>query len=128
MSATESEVHSALTFTDANFEEEVLKFDGVVLVDFWAEWCGPCRILGPMVEDLAKEYQGHTNVKIGKLDVDANPDRQLQYRIMSIPTVKLFIKGHDAGMLNGVVPAPKLKEFIEAGITKYQSVEAPAAV
>lgn len=127
MSDQDSHVHAALTFTDANFEEEVLNYKGVVLVDFWAEWCGPCRVIGPIVEALAEEYKGHANVKIGKLDVDANPDRQAQYRIMSIPTLKIFINGHDAGMLNGVVPAPKLKEFVEAGLAKFKAVGETAA-
>ena len=76
-----------MEFTDANFDTEVLKSDKAVLVDFWAPWCGPCRILGPIVEELAGEV---TNVKIGKLNVDENQAVATQFGIMSIPTIKVF--------------------------------------
>lgn len=80
----------ALEFTDANFDEIVLKSDKPVLVDFWAEWCGPCRMVGPVVEELAKEYEG--KAVIGKLNVDFNPGVATKFGIRNIPTL-LFFKG-----------------------------------
>ncbi|MCC7331108.1 MAG: thioredoxin [Flavobacteriales bacterium] len=79
----------ALELTDANFAENVLNSDKAVMVDFWAVWCGPCRMVGPIVEELANEYQGKAIV--GKLDVDNNPDISQKYAIRNIPTI-LFIK------------------------------------
>lgn len=80
----------ALTFEDKTFEEDVLASDEVTLVDFWAEWCGPCLALGPTIEELAKEYDG--KAKIGKLNVDNNPETAMKYGVRSIPTL-LLIKG-----------------------------------
>ncbi len=93
-------------FTDANFEAEVLQSDTPVLVDFWAEWCMPCRMLAPTVEELAQEYDGR--VKVGKLDTDANREVSLKYGIQSIPTVILFKGGEEAGRITGLVPKPEL--------------------
>lgn len=81
---------NALEFTDANFQTEVLQSDKPVVVDFSATWCGPCRQLTPIIEDLAKEYSG--KVKVGKVDIDASQDVASRYGIMSVPTV-LFFKG-----------------------------------
>lgn len=80
----------ALHFTDATFEEEVLKSDKPAIIDFWAEWCGPCRMVGPIIEEMAKEYEG--KAIIGKVDVDSNPGITSRYSIRNIPTI-LFIKG-----------------------------------
>ncbi|MEX2007281.1 MAG: thioredoxin, partial [Candidatus Levyibacteriota bacterium] len=80
-----------LNFTDANFESEVLKSEVPVLVDFWAPWCAPCRIVSPIVEELAKEYEG--KLKIGKLNVDENPQAAQNFGVMSIPTIILFQNG-----------------------------------
>ncbi len=79
----------AFELTDANFKENVLDKEGVALVDFWAEWCGPCRMVGPIVEEIANEYEGRALV--GKVDVDSNPEISHKYGIRSIPTL-LFIK------------------------------------
>lgn len=79
----------AFELTDANFKENVLDKKGVALVDFWAEWCGPCRMVGPIVEEIAKEYEG--KALVGKVDVDSNPEVSYKYGIRSIPTL-LFIK------------------------------------
>lgn len=79
----------ALEFTDANFQSEVLENDTLTVVDFWAEWCGPCRAIGPVIEELASAYEG--KAKIGKLNVDNNPEVSVNYGITSIPAI-LFIK------------------------------------
>lgn len=84
---------TAVTFTDQNFEEEVLKSELPVVVDFWAPWCGPCKMAGPVIEELAEEYQG--KIKIGKLNVDENQEQPLKYGVMSIPTVAVFNKGEE---------------------------------
>lgn len=80
----------ALEFTDANFKTTVLDSDKLTVVDFWAEWCGPCRAIGPVIEELAKEYDGKVNV--GKVNVDHNPQVSMNYGITSIPAI-LFLKG-----------------------------------
>lgn len=80
----------AVEFTTENFEQEVLKSDVPVLVDFWAPWCGPCQLMGPVIEELAGEV---TKAKVGKLNVDEHPDIAEKYEIMSIPTIKIFKKG-----------------------------------
>jgi thioredoxin 1 len=80
-----------LLLNDANFDEEVLDSDKPVLVDFWAEWCGPCKALAPVIDDLAKEYKG--KVKVGKVDTDANREVSVRFAISAIPTVILFKKG-----------------------------------
>ena len=80
-----------LTFTDENFDQEVLQAETPVLVDFWAEWCAPCRVLGPTIDELAEEYAG--KIKVGKLDADANKEVSAEYDISSIPAVVLFVNG-----------------------------------
>lgn len=80
----------AAEFTDANFETDVINSDKLTVVDFWAEWCGPCRAIGPVIEELAKDYSGKVN--IGKVNVDQNPNVSTNYGITSIPAI-LFIKG-----------------------------------
>jgi len=78
-------------FTDANFQTEVLDFKGLVLVDMWAEWCGPCKMQGPIIDQLAQKYASDANIKIGKLNVDENQQTAMKFNVMSIPTM-LFIK------------------------------------
>jgi len=87
-------------FTDANFEAEVLTADKPVLVDFWAEWCGPCRLLTPKIEQMARDFDGR--VKFGKLDTDANRDTAMKYGISAIPTVILFKDGQPAQRIVGL--------------------------
>jgi len=102
----------ALEFTDANFPTEVLASDKLTMIDFWAEWCGPCRAIGPVVEELAKEYEGV--VKVGKLNVDHNPQVSLNYGITSIPAI-LFIKnGQVVDKLVGAQPKANFVKKIEA--------------
>ena len=101
----------ATEFTDANFEKEVLKSTLPVLVDFWAEWCGPCRMLGPTIEELAKEYAG--KIKVGKLNVDRNPGVSGKYSIRSIPALLMFKNGTVAGQMVGVQPKPVIKSKLE---------------
>ncbi|MFC2634843.1 MAG: thioredoxin, partial [Capnocytophaga granulosa] len=92
----------ALQITDASFDEVVLKSDKPVLVDFWATWCGPCRMLGPVIEELATEYEGR--VVVGKVDVDNNQEFAAKYGVRNIPTVLVFKDGEVVGRQVGVAP------------------------
>lgn len=98
-----------------NFEAEVLKSDMPVLVDFFADWCGPCKIVGPILEQLAGQYDGR--VKIGKLNIDQAQDIAFRYGVMSIPTLILFRSGQQAGEVVGALPKDQLEEFIDQHIT-----------
>ena len=101
-------------FTDQNFENEVLQSDKPVLVDFWAEWCMPCRMLTPTIEKLAKDYNG--KVKVGKLDTDANRDVAMKYSISAIPTVILFKNGQVAQKFVGLRGEKDFKEALDAAV------------
>ncbi|HLR77289.1 MAG TPA: thioredoxin [Balneolaceae bacterium] len=102
----------ALTFSDDSFKNDVLNSDKPVLVDFWAEWCGPCRMVGPIVEELAGEYEG--KAKIGKVDVDSNPETSTEYGIRSIPAMLIFKDGEVVDQIVGAVPKAQLKKQLEA--------------
>jgi len=101
----------ALKFTDDNFEQEVLKSDKIVLVDFYADWCGPCKMMAPIVDELAGEYDGVA--KIGKINVDDNPSTSAQYRVMSIPTMLLFKNGEVVETIVGAVPKTQLTNILD---------------
>ena len=102
----------ALQFTDANFEQEVLQSEVPVLVDFYADWCGPCKMMSPIIDELAHEMEG--KVKIGKLNVDNNEETAKKYRVMSIPTMIVFVNGQAVDSLMGAVPKQKLVEKLNA--------------
>ena len=99
------------TVTDANFQSEIASNDGLSMVDFWASWCGPCRLIAPFVEQLADEYAGQ--VKVGKLDVDANQRTAAQFGVRSIPTVLFFKNGQLVDQVVGAVPKPALDRKIQ---------------
>jgi thioredoxin 1 len=104
----------AKEFTDANFKEQVLDSDQLTVIDFWAEWCGPCRMVGPIIEELAKEYDGKVN--IGKVNVDHNAMISQQYGIRNIPTI-LFIKnGEVVDKQVGAVPKSALEQKVKANM------------
>src|SRR3954453_627459 len=98
-------------FTDANFDAEVTKSDVPVLVDFWAEWCMPCKMLTPTIEKLAKDYQG--KVKVGKVDTDSNRDTAIKYSISNIPTVILFKGGEMSQRFVGLRPEKDFKAALD---------------
>lgn len=101
-----------LVFTDSNFQKEVLESQTPVLVDFWAEWCAPCRIVGPIVEELSTEYNG--KLKVGKLDVDANGQTSQAYGIMSIPSIVIFQNGKPVKTLIGAQSKDNYKREIDS--------------
>ena len=98
--------------TSAAWDKEVVGHKGVVMIDFWAVWCGPCRMIAPTVEELAKEYEG--KVKVMKLNTDENPDVASKYKIMGIPTIIFIKNGQETDRIVGAVPKPQLKAKIDA--------------
>ena len=100
--------------SDSSFDSDVLQAEGPVLVDFWAEWCGPCKMIAPVLEELANEYG--EKLKICKMDVDANPETAPKYGIRGIPTLILFNNGDVAGTKVGALSKSQLSEFIDSAI------------
>ena len=100
--------------TDSDFEDEVVNADTPVLVDFWADWCAPCKMIAPIVEELAEEYDGQ--VKFAKLDVDSNPKSAMAYGIRGIPTLLIFKGGQPVDQIVGAVPKSALKSKIDAAM------------
>lgn len=101
---------SLVHFSDANFKKEVLESDIPVLVDFWAAWCAPCKLISPIIEEIAKEYS--PRIKIGKVDVDQSPKTATQYGVMSIPTLMFFKDGKVMDQIVGVLGKTELKKKI----------------
>ena len=100
--------------SDSNFEQEVIQADKPVLVDFWAPWCGPCRMVAPVVEELAEEYDG--KVEFVKLNTDDNPNTAVKYGIRSIPTLLVFKEGQPVGQIVGFRPKSDLKQRLDAAV------------
>jgi thioredoxin 1 len=105
---------SVMHFTDENFKKEVLESVTPVLVDFWAAWCGPCRMVAPVVEEMAKEYAG--KLKVGKVDVDSNSQTATHFGIMSIPTIMIFKNGKVMDQVVGALSKGQFKSMIEANL------------
>lgn len=101
----------AITLSEQNFKEEVLDHSGVSLVDFWAPWCGPCKMIAPVIDELSQEYAG--KVKIGKVNTDENMQLSSKYNIMSIPTMIIFKDGKVVDQITGAYPKPVLKSRLD---------------
>jgi thioredoxin 1 len=106
-----SDNDKVMTVTDATFQEQIVDAEGLSMVDFWAVWCGPCRLVAPVVEQLAGEYEGKGLV-VGKLDVDENPKIASEYGIRSIPTILFFKGGELVDRVVGAVPRPQLEKKV----------------
>ena len=102
---------AVITVTDANFATEIEQSSGLAVVDFWAAWCGPCRMVGPIVEQLAGEYEGR--VKVGTLDVDATPQTAARFNIRSLPSILFFKDGKHVDTVVGAVPRPVLERRLQ---------------
>ena len=102
---------SMLTFEEKNFEEEVLKAEGKILVDFYADWCGPCRMMSPVIDDIEKELDG--KVKVGKVNVDNNQELAIKYDVMSIPTIMVFEKGNPIKTFVGVTDKQEILDVLK---------------
>ena len=105
-----------VTFTDDSFDNDVLNADVPVLVDFWAEWCGPCRMMGPTVDQVATDYAG--KVKVGKLDVDSNQQTAYRYGIRGIPTLLLFKGGQIVDQKVGAIGKPEFEKMLEKHVAE----------
>lgn len=100
-----------LTITTENFEKEVLKSDKPVLIDFWAAWCGPCKMIGPVVAEIAEKYAD--KIKVGKVNIDEQPALAMQYKITAIPALIMFKGGEPAGQIVGFVPKAEIEKLID---------------
>ncbi len=105
---------STVQVSDADFEENVLKAEGPVLVDFWAEWCGPCKMIGPALEEIAEDLKG--KLTVAKLNIDDNPQTPAKYGVRGIPTLMLFKDGEVAATKVGALPKGQLQEWVESVI------------
>jgi len=108
--------NAPLHVSDAEFNKTVLQAKGTVLVDFWAAWCGPCRMIAPFVEEIARDYAG--KAVVAKMDTDANPQTPMQYGIMGIPTLIIFKDGKEADRIVGAVPKAMITKKLDAVIAK----------
>jgi thioredoxin 1 len=109
---------NTLTFTDGTFDRDVLQSEAPVLVDFWAEWCGPCRMMAPTIDVVANEYAG--KVKVGKVDVDANGDTAMRYNIRGIPTLLLFKGGRVVEQRVGAVGKSEVQKMLDGHVEAAQ--------
>lgn len=105
-----------MIFTKENFSQEVEKADGLVLIDFFAEWCGPCKLLGPIIEELAGEYKDNKNVKIGKFNVEDSEEISNKYNVMGVPMLILFKNGKIVEQSTGLKPKQEIKDMIEKNL------------
>ena len=109
---------TAYQLSEESFKQEVLDFPGVVLVDFWAPWCGPCRAMTPVIEQLARKHEGDPKVRIAQLNVDEAPQISKDYSIVSIPSLFVFVNGQQSDMRIGLTPPPVLDKLVEDGLGK----------
>jgi thioredoxin 1 len=115
---------NTLNFTDGAFDQDVLKSDVPVLVDFWAPWCGPCKAMGPTVDALATEYAG--KIKVGKMNTDENQQTPMRYQIRGIPTLLLFKGGKVVEQRVGSMPKPEVQKMIEPHLASVAAAAAPS--
>lgn len=106
-----------MELNEQNFAKEIKEFQGLALVDFWAPWCTPCKVQGPIIEDLAKEMAGNDKVKIAKVNVDENQNLSIEYGVMSIPTLKIFKNGQPVDDLIGLQSKQSLSAAIEKNLS-----------